>query len=100
VNWPGAGASGGAGFQAASRDRYEFGWRCRSPTRTSATIRPPTGPSRSASWGVPGGQSDVLAAEGVADGQVDGRVRGRDDGPGEGGQLHANADGVVELPLR
>ena len=50
-NWPVVGAIGGAGFQAASRYRYEFGSRCRSPTRTSAMIRPPTGPSRSPLYG-------------------------------------------------
>src|SRR3954451_23683319 len=48
---PVAGAIGGAGFHAGSRYRYEVGSRWRSPTRTSATMREPTGPIRSALFG-------------------------------------------------
>ena len=45
VNCPRTGATGGAGFQPGFRYRYELGSFCNRPTRTSATIRPPTGPS-------------------------------------------------------
>ena len=45
VNWPRAGAMGGAGFQVGCRYRYELTSFCNRPTRTSATMRPPTGPS-------------------------------------------------------
>ena len=36
---------GGRGFQRASEYRYELRSVCSRPTRTSATMRPPTGPS-------------------------------------------------------
>ena len=51
ANLPVVGAIGVAGFQDGSRYRYEFGSRCRSPTRTSAMILPPTGPSCSPLYG-------------------------------------------------
>ena len=43
VNWPRAGAMGGVGFYRAFRSRYELTSRCIRATRTSATMRPPTG---------------------------------------------------------
>ena len=45
VNWPRAGAMGGVGFQDEFKYRYELGSFCNRPTRTSATMRPPTGPA-------------------------------------------------------
>ena len=45
VNLPVVGAIGAAGFQAGCKYRYELGSFCNRPTRTSATMRPPTGPS-------------------------------------------------------
>ncbi len=45
VNCPRTGAMGVVGFQAGFKYRYELGSFCSRPTRTSATMRPPTGPS-------------------------------------------------------
>ena len=46
VNWPLSGAMGVVGFQVGCKYRYELGSFCNRPTRTSATMRPPTGPTR------------------------------------------------------
>ena len=72
VNWPRAGAMGVVGFQAGFKYRYELGSFCNRPTRTSATMRPPTGPHLAALADDLGLLQDVEPQRGLA---VPSRIR-------------------------
>ena len=66
VNWPRAGAMGAQASRRAFRYRYELRSFCNRPTRTSATMRPPTGPSCAALADDLGLLQDVEPQRGLA----------------------------------